>query len=237
MRRRYLSAEKAFHKIDIFEQRASVGGIWRYHKELEAPLEDLATPQVSPHTGLAKPIWDRSGTKKALGKDVEEKAKFYSPVYDRLETNIPHILMGFSDLAWPQGSQLFPKHETVTEYLEAYAEDVKHLVKFETQVVSVEPVGNNNGEERWFVRTKKVSPDGTGKTTEGVYDAIIVASGHFSVPYVPDIKGMKEWSEKYPRVISHSMYYRKPEDYKDQVCICPKYSRVFAWLIVVRESL
>jgi hypothetical protein len=36
--------------------------------------------------------------------------------------------MGYTDFDWPQDSQLFPKHETVTQYLEDYAADIKNLI-------------------------------------------------------------------------------------------------------------
>ena len=203
----------------MFEQRARVGGVWDYHNETKAPPEALATLQSGPHhAGLAKPIWDKSGTKQVLGSAVEDRARFYTPLYDRLETNIPRSLMGFSDQDWPQDSQLFPKHETVTEYIEKYSEDVKHLISFQTQVLSVEQVeGSDNDLERWLVKTQTIVAGNEGQVTEGVYDAVVVASGHFSVPYVPQIKGMQEWSQKWPGVVSHSMYYKRPEDYQDQV--------------------
>lgn len=215
---RYLVAENVFRKIDIFEQRARVGGVWDYHNEMKEPPEKLATPQISPHTGLAKPIWEQSGTKQALGDTAEETARFHSPLYDRLETNIPRSLMGFSDLDWPQDSQLFPRHDTVTEYLETYAEEVKHLIQFQTQVVDIRLIeATEKGKEQWLVKTQKIAPGNTAEVVEAVYDAVVVASGHFSVPYIPGIPGMKEWSEKYPGVISHSTYYKRPEDYQGQV--------------------
>lgn len=198
----------------MFEQRARVGGIWDYHNESKELPERLAAPQLSADTGLSKPLWDQSGTKKALGDDAGDQARFLSPLYDRLETNIPRSLMGFSDLDWPQDAQLFPKHETVTDYIEKYAEDVKPLIKFQTQVLEIRPEG-----EGWSVKTQKIAQDSTGEVSEERYDAVVVASGHFTVPYIPDVKGMKEWSEKYPGVISHSLYYKRPEEYHNKVHI------------------
>lgn len=85
---RYLLAEKAYERIDIYEQRSRVGGIWDYSPEEKTP-DDLPVPSVTPHAGLAKPKWLQSGTRKALGSRIEEESLFLSPLYDRLETNIP----------------------------------------------------------------------------------------------------------------------------------------------------
>ena len=141
-----------------------------------------------------------------------------SPLYDRLETNIPRSLMGFSGLGWPKNAQLFPKHETVTEYIAQYAEDVKHLIHFHTQVISVKPVLSDSERDGWLVETQDVDAGDVVDPREEHYDAVVVASGHFNVPFVPQIKGLEEWAEQYPNAVSHSMYYKKPEDYKDKVC-------------------
>ncbi|KAF1967261.1 FAD/NAD(P)-binding domain-containing protein [Bimuria novae-zelandiae CBS 107.79] len=46
-----------------------------------------------------------------------------------------------------------------------------------------------------------------------IYDAVIVANGHFIVPYIPDIPGICAWNAQYPGLISHAEYYRAPEDF------------------------
>ncbi|GAB7349601.1 hypothetical protein MBLNU459_g0289t1 [Dothideomycetes sp. NU459] len=211
---KYLSAEGAFQKIDVFEQRSRVGGVWDYASETKSAPEDLSIPQLSPNFGLGTPIWNQSTTKEVSNNGVVKEPQFLSPLYDRLETNIPRTLMGFSDFDWPQDAQLFPKHETVTQYIEDYSKDVKHLITFQTQVldVSIAPT-EGGGHPKWIVKTSEVEVQGSGRTEQRIYDAVIIASGHFAVPYIPDIKGIKAWSGKYPNAISHSMYYQKPEQY------------------------
>jgi len=133
-------------------------------------------------------------------------------MYDRLETNIPRGLMGFSDLEWPKDCQLFPRHETVLEYIERYAEDVRHLIRFETQVLNV----RLTADEQWEVKTQEVTRDGCGAVEDEVFDAVVVASGHFNIPYIPQVPGIANWSAAYPGTISHSKFYRKPEQYAGQ---------------------
>lgn len=123
--------------------------------------------------------------------------------------------MGFSDLDWPQDCPLFPIHGQVLQYIERYAEDVRHLILFRTQVIDV----RLDNEEKWRVRKQEVVPSGDGAVSEETFDAVAVASGHFDVPYVPPVRGMVEFNQAHPEVISHSKYYRKPEHYRGKKVI------------------
>jgi hypothetical protein len=145
----------------------------------------------------------------------ERQAVFLSPIYEHLETNIPKPLMGFSDKPFAQDLQLFPTHRNVQQYLEEYAEDIRSLIRFQTQVVDVrfhqEPsLEDGSVKELWSVTTVHLP---SGKTCTDIYGAVVVASGHFSTPYVPDIPGVHDWSLKYPGSISHSKYYRVPTSF------------------------
>lgn len=217
---RYLRAEQAFDKIILFEQRSRSGGIWNYTPDDRD--EDLFTiPQTDPRGQNLDPIWrvrtaDSTTPNETNGADgVARVSSFLSPIYERLETNIPRGLMGFQDLDWPQDSQLFPKHETVLDYIEEYGKDVQDLAQYETQVTSIEPADEDYS-GKWKVLTRNLR---TNEQQEDVYDAVIVANGHFIVPYIPDIPNIKEWNEKYPGAILHSKYYRKPEEFADKKVI------------------
>lgn len=212
---KYLRAEKAFDKIVLFEQRSRLGGIWNHTPEDRE--EDLfSVPQTDPRGKNQDPIWrERSQSSHSQeGKDnqigVTREASFLSPVYDRLETNIPRGLMGFQDLDWPAESQLFPTHQTVLQYIETYGQDVKPLVRFETQVTNVAPVDNTEATGKWHVRTRNLR---SNEEQDHTYDAVIVANGHFIVPYIPDIPGIRDWNKRYKGAITHSKYFRTPEAY------------------------
>jgi cation diffusion facilitator CzcD-associated flavoprotein CzcO len=182
----------------------------------------------------------------------EKKMDFISPIYDSLETNIPKRLMAFHGAEFEDEEPLFPSHKGVLRYLEQYAEDVIHLVRFRTQVLDVRPTENEDG-MRWSVKTRRLG-DGLRSAGEGneireeekgeidhvadlnnekedveteVFDAVIVASGHYDTPFVPDIAGLRAFHEKWPTVVSHSKYYRRPEEYKDKVSLSSAYTRPF----------
>lgn len=205
---RYLLAEEAFDKIDIFEQRSNVGGVWNYTPD--ALVSPTKVPQVDPHQLVEEPQWSSSGSKYATGLFPRGKVTFTSPMYDALETNIPNFLMQFSDKPFPRDSQLFPGRKEVAKYLREYAEEVQHLVNFQVQVLDVRPQ-KSASREKWAVKTKEMLSQ---HESEAIYDAVIVANGHFNVPYVPDIEGIARWNEQNPGIISHSRSYRRPNLFK-----------------------
>ena len=205
---RYLLAENCFETIDIFEQQASFGGVWNYSDD---PIGMIDIPQTSPHQPLDKPIWHSAPDHNGIANAVQQ-ATFVSPMYEHLETNIPHSIMKFSDMPSLEDHQLFPSRETVTQYLEDYGKEVRHLVSFQTQVMDI--CQTRSGAHQ--VRLKDLQ---TGNYYERIYDAVVVANGHYTVPNLPSIKGIKEWSQANPDVILHTKFYRRPGPFADKKVI------------------
>jgi len=114
--------------------------------------------------------------------------------------------MEFQGQKWPPKTPLYPRHETVLAHVEAYGKDVQHHVKYETQVVNVEPIDQT----AWAVTTRNLR-DNIELTEK--FDAVIVANGHFVVPHIPEMTGLREWNERYPGSISHAKYYRRASDF------------------------
>lgn len=220
---RYLLAENHFSRIVVYEQRSTVGGLWNYTPcdiEDVAAARDMRIPQTKPYLEEEEEETEeergRKGKGKGRGGDV------LTPVYSRLETNIPRDLMGFSDLAWKNDLQLFPKHEDVLQYLKEYAEDVLQipgLVECGVKVVSVELVQTEKEISRgkWEVTTtKSFQQDDQEEEEESkteIFDAVICASGHYDVPYIPSVPGIEAWNAQHPNRITHSKFYRLPENY------------------------
>ncbi|KAH6638880.1 hypothetical protein C7974DRAFT_122821 [Boeremia exigua] len=211
---RYLRAEKAFSKIALFEQRPRDGGIWNY--TARERTEDLfSVPQINPVGRNQDPIWANptaNGCTAAATNGTCGASKhpvFVSPMYERLETNIPRGLMGFKGFDWPQDSQLFPKHQTVLQYIQDYGADVQDTVHYSTQVTNAVPASSDPSSP-WNVTYRDLQ---TSATTTETYDAVIVANGHFINPYIPDIANIAEWNKTHPGLISHSKYYRRPEEF------------------------
>lgn len=213
---KYLVAERAFEQIDVFEQRDRVGGVWNLSstdrtRKIPVPQED---PFYGSHhaSGKAHETTNGNMSRKDINSDSLE---FESPLYDYLETNIPKKLMEYSDYPLPDHYQLFPGHRDILEYLERYADEVRHLIKFGTQVQDVHLVerADLTGRDRWELTSRNLA---TGTVSTATYDAIVVASGHYTIPHVVDIKGLANWNKAYPGVILHSKAYRKPEAFEGQ---------------------
>ncbi|KAI0883193.1 FAD/NAD(P)-binding domain-containing protein [Annulohypoxylon maeteangense] len=211
---KYLLAQNAFAQVVVFEQQAEVGGVWNYSATAR-PIAQLPVPQVVAFPGwLEEPVY--AGGEGGNG-DEKGKPLFPTPMYDDLNTNIPHTIMKYSDFSFRDGCEIFPRREDVQAYLVQYAKDVRHHIKFSTQVSDISLREKNTQkpwEERdqWDVSTTDLV---TGEKRKDVYDAIVVASGHYSTPYIPDgVADIKAFHEAHPGVISHSKMYRNAESYR-----------------------
>jgi len=158
---------------------------------------------------LEKPSWGN-------GPGKESGPIFTTPMYEGLESNLPKSLMCYSDKPFSSESPLFIPREGVCQYLEEYAEDVKSLIQFETQVLDIGLRSIKPNPDVWTVKYQNLR---SGTEMSAVYDAVAVCIGHYNVPYVPDIPGIREWNEAFPGRLSHSRYYRRLEDFTDKKVI------------------
>ncbi|CAN8101178.1 unnamed protein product [Discula destructiva] len=121
--------------------------------------------------------------------------------------------MCFSDQRFSYGP--FPPHHVPRLYLEHYVAAHKldeHLVLSTT----VEDVAKLPG-ERWQLTLRKhdVLRHLDDWWTED-FDALIIANGHYSVPYIPHVDGLDAYTQKFPGRVVHSKYYRSPDIYTGQ---------------------
>ena len=186
----------------IYEQRDTIGGTWNY-----TPLQKKSNR--SPNDNL-------NGHPASAATSVVTAGipDFNTPMYDGLESNLPHMLMQFSDTPFPDTTQLFPSRETVLEYLEEYANDIRLLISFNHQVVCVTPTGRDEY-HGWDVEVQETV--GARESTVERFDAIIAANGHCDWPLLPDIEGLDMWAELYPDSLFHSVSYKNPLAFKDKV--------------------
>lgn len=49
------------------------------------------------------------------------------------------------------------------------------------------------------------------------FDAVVVASGHFNVPWIPPVEGLDEFERSRPGSVLHSKMYRGREDFRGKV--------------------
>ena len=134
-------------------------------------------------------------------------------MYDGLESNLPHMLMQFSDTPFPEGTQLFATQETVLQYLHDYANDVVSMIRFQHQVVDVRSI---RGDEYhgWEVTTR-ANPKKEVEVER--FDAVIAANGHCDWPLLPEVEGLNAWGKEYPESLYHSVSYKNTKAFENKV--------------------
>ena len=174
-----------------------MGGVWNY---TPFPSESLPIPQMSPDIPLDQPFLFKASSAPI----------FSNPMYERLNTNIPKGLMQYSDQDFLSESLLFPTREDVQNYIIRYSKDVRYLIKFCTQVEDLALVRKDD-DDHWKITSRSTRG---GLSVSSEYDAVVVASGHYSLPFIPSIPGIQGFAATYPGLISHSKTYRSPESFK-----------------------
>lgn len=187
---RYIEAECAFSRIELFEQRHTVGGTWVYSPWLATE----GSPDRDPY-------------------DDDDITRLISPIYDTLDTNIPKTLMQYADLPFPDDVGLFPSRQAVKTYLDHYAVSVRSPIHYHMEVYTVEKVELDN-RQVWAVKTRNLETD---QRDVWYFDAVLVASGHYSSCYFPRTPGLKAFREAYPAAISHAKLYRTPDRFAGKV--------------------
>lgn len=130
-------------------------------------------------------------------------------MYETLHANIPGSLMNYKDRPFPQDAWAYPSRQTIQNYIGGYAEDLWSHIKFNVQVESVE-LTQDAERDRWILKAKSTVDDETIKET---FDAVVVANGHYSVPFLPEVKNIKAFHTTHPDIIIHSKNYRTPEPF------------------------
>lgn len=134
--------------------------------------------------------------------------------------------MAYRDYPFPDDLPLFPRHNHVLKYLQDFAEHfgLLDMIQFERTVERIEPLE----EHGWRVTTScgknktgaphsqdggdtRAALDGKQDVRTEEYDAVIVATGHYQVPYIPDLPGLREFAEGH-RVL-HTCAYRSAKSF------------------------
>ncbi|MEV4559960.1 NAD(P)-binding domain-containing protein [Kitasatospora sp. NPDC049285] len=130
------------------------------------------------------------------------------PGYRSLHLNTAKQLTGYA--AWPMGEELgqYPRHDEMAAYLRGFAEWAGLLphIELRTEAVSV----RQDAYGVWTVVTR----DARGTEAVRQFDQVVVASGHHSVPLLPD--PLPRGAESFTGRILHSMDYRDGRDFEGQ---------------------
>jgi dimethylaniline monooxygenase (N-oxide forming) len=135
---------------------------------------------------------------------VYENDNGRSSAYESLHINSEKRNTQYSDFPFPAEIQYFPDHRDMAAYLKNYAKafGVYDRIRFKSRVVSITPESRPGTPLQWHLKFEN------GR--EAQYDAVVVATGHLTVPSHPD------WAERFAGNYMHAHYYRKPHPFADQ---------------------
>ncbi len=155
--------------------------------------------------GLEPVAFERSDDLGGLWQYDESKPGGGSLAYRSLEANTSHPMMAFSDFPFELGTPDFPSRRRVLAYLHAYADhfDLRPCLQFHTAVERVIPEPDG----AW-----RVDVSGAGGESASLrFDAVVVASGFYRRPYIPDFPGLEIFGGR----VVHSAAYTGPEGYEN----------------------
>jgi hypothetical protein len=139
-----------------------------------------------------------------------------TPMYDSLTTNLPHPIMAYPSYPFPPGTLLYPPAATVLEYLNSYAThfDISKHIRVNT---AVETIDWDPKLSRWRVRTSQTGATSDNAVEESTFDLVIVANGHYRIPYYPPTPGLSAWQKS--GKVSHAAWYRHAHYVGDTVLV------------------
>ena len=146
-----------------------------------------------------------------IGIDPKTGEEIHTSMYQNLHTNLPLNVMEFPDFPATGPKCNFESHSRVLEYLEEYARHFQlySVIHFYHKVVHVSKQFNC---DQWTVTVTDLA---NNKQLTQLFDAVIVASGRYSVPKIPRVKGLDMWTGK----VSHTHDYRLPDGYKNRTVL------------------
>ncbi|KAK7751244.1 hypothetical protein SLS62_006789 [Diatrype stigma] len=121
--------------------------------------------------------------------------------------------MCFSDARFAYGP--FAPHYVPRQYIENYVthHKVDEDLVLDTTVEDLAelPPRVPGGPGRWKVVLRKYDrARHIDLWWEEEFDAVVLANGHYAVPFVPEVKGLKAFIEAFPDRVVHSKHYRTP---------------------------
>ncbi|EME39104.1 hypothetical protein DOTSEDRAFT_56601 [Dothistroma septosporum NZE10] len=212
-----LMKEQAFDLVRVFERCSGPGGCWA--------ADDGPPPTISDFRELAQRNADAPlpipQTLPTMTPKSDQPRFAESTVYPYLETNVVAEAMEFSQEPFPsqvsQMSQSLYGPTSPFRHWSAVQGYIKDLVKrngyedtitYNTTVEKAEKIG-----PVWQLTLRKGGKEHDYWWQED-FDALIVASGHYNVPYIPAVGGLDATERNRPGSVIHSKQYRGRNAYR-----------------------
>lgn len=224
-----LLQENHFDEIVLFERRPVLGGVWVLDEHpISTPNEVVKAGAISSEIDppLENPFHEHTATDKIRRLSPDQERFEQTPAYSDMATNVIENMMTFSDKKeWIAGEKnKYVDRAVVQDYIHHYItkhKDKKNVrVVTSTTVEDVEKVHKDASIPYDFKLTLRHKlQDGTDEWYQEKFDAVVVSVGHYHIPFIPLIEGLREVQEQFPEVVHHAKFFRGPEPYKDKTIV------------------
>lgn len=148
-------------------------------------------------------------------------------IYNTLDSNVGAKVMAFTHTPFPEVNSADSikrfgtnnptrPYQVIAGYLEDGFQDYRHLLSLNTTVERVQKVG-----KEWVLTLRKSDETYRGQARDywwqENFDAVVVATGHYTVPSIPAIWGIDEAVKALPNKFEHSKSFRSLEGYVGKV--------------------
>ncbi|KAK3392702.1 thiol-specific monooxygenase [Podospora didyma] len=218
-----LVKEQAFDTIRVFDRRPIIGGTWVHTPHLPAAIPSLADLlKGNVDLAVTTPTQFPAETPKSEEVNNHQLRFSDSAQHEHLHSNIIPSIMSYSQEPFPPTlsqrtltkygpNAPFRHREVIREWVEEIFVRNEHdrLLELST---TVEKAEKRDGE--WILTLRKENP-GRDYWWQERFDALVVATGHYNVPWLPDdIPGLLEYGTRFPGRIVHSKHFRGGEQFK-----------------------
>lgn len=209
--------------VTVFERSSVAGGVWHYDPKAPAePPYPNIRPAAAPDSNHPNDRSPNGSVSQQECRKFDEVALAHappSPCYNGLRNNIPTPVMRTTLMDWPAGTSDYVDHGQVEKYIQylAVRTGAQGHIQYDTRVESVRKNATAR-DTSWTIRTRtlrRVGDEGHEIVDrEWAFDAVVVASGRYHEPKIPDVPGLKEWKQRFPDNVIHSKRYRTPEPFE-----------------------
>ena len=131
----------------------------------------------------------------------------YSGVWPNMRTNTSRMMTAFSDFPHRDDAPIYASNQQMHAYLEAFARhfELNSHLRLRTGVIGVE---RERSGDAWRITYRTEA----GEERSEVFDRVVVASGRYHEPRIPELPGLESFSG--PGGVSHTFGYRGPDAYR-----------------------
>uniref|UniRef100_A0A8C9CDF0 Flavin-containing monooxygenase n=1 Tax=Phocoena sinus TaxID=42100 RepID=A0A8C9CDF0_PHOSS len=149
---------------------------------------------------LEPTCFQRSNDVGGLWQFLENTEDGLASIYQSVITNTSKEMSCFSDLPMPEDFPNFLHNSKLLEYFRIFVKkfDLLKYIQFQTTVLSVKKRPDFSTTSQWVVVTESDS-----KEQSAVFDAVMVCSGHHTLPHLP----LESFPGPFSHVLTLSFFY------------------------------